>query len=45
MLIESDILLKNHLAVTYAKILRHSFITTIYEKFKSVCFFGVFFLI
>ena len=33
MLVESDILLKNH--VSY-KILRHSFIPTIYENLKSV---------
>ena len=40
MLIESGILLKNHvLVVIYAKILHYSFILTIYENFKSLFFF------
>ena len=38
MFIKSGILLKN-LVLSYAKILYHTFILTIYEKLKSVFFF------
>ena len=36
MLIESSILLKNHVNVIYAKTLHYIFISTVYKHFKSV---------
>ena len=36
MLIESSILLKNHVNIIYAKTLHYIFISTVYKHFKSV---------